>query len=316
MARVGITEQQVIEAAEGLAGSGQAVTVAAVRDALGGTGSYSTINPLLAKWREGSGGGRVGSDIPDMPETIGRAARAFWGAAWKEAQDGIQGEREALDAARRDMNRERQDMTAEITRLEGENTQQAEELDRLRDALDKSEAARRAAEEATNALRVDNARLDERAKAAEAIAQGLRADNARLEERTKTAETRAETLESERRGLAGDVTRLEADNARQAEEVERLRQAAQKAEAERAQEEAARREAEASKQALQVENARLLERATGAEGLGVGLQGELDKLHARFQEVAAKVTAPAAPVPAPARSARPRKQPADKPEAT
>jgi hypothetical protein len=183
MARVGITEQQVIEAAEGLAGSGQAVTVAAVRDALGGTGSYSTINPMLAKWREGSGGNRSGSDIPDMPETIGRAARAFWGAAWKEAQAGIQGERETLDAARRDLARERQDMTAEILRLEGENARQADELERLREAMAKAETARQEAKEAAQALRVENARLDERAKAAEALGVGLQGELDKLHTR-------------------------------------------------------------------------------------------------------------------------------------
>lgn len=308
MARAGISEQQVIEAAEGLAASGQPVTVAAVREALG-SGSFSTINAHLGKWREASGGARPGSDIPDMPEPVGRAARAFWGVAWKEAQAGIQGEREALDAARRDMARERQDMTAEITRLEGENGQQADALDRMREALDKAEAARRAAEEAAQGLRVDNARLDERAKAAEATADTLRADNARLGERTQAAETRADTLEAARLGLAGEVSRLEADNARQAQEVERFRQASEKAEAERLREEAARRQAEEAAQALQVENARLLERATGAETHGAGLQGELDKLHERFQELAAKVT------PAQPSASRARPKPADKPEA-
>ena len=172
MARQGVTEQQVIEAAEGLAASGQPATVSAVREVLG-SGSFTTINAHLAKWREGSGGKGAASDVPDMPEGVGRAARAFWGAAWKEAQDGIQGERETLDAARRDLARERQDMTAEILRLEGENTRQADELDRLREALAKAEAERMDAKETAQALRVENARLDERAKAAETHGAGL-----------------------------------------------------------------------------------------------------------------------------------------------
>ena len=183
MARGGITEQQVIDAAEGLAACGQAVTVAAVREALGGTGSYSTINPLLAKWREGSGGKGAASDVPDMPEGVGRAARAFWGAAWKEAQTSLQGERETLDAARRDLARERQDMTTEILRLEEENTRQADELDRLREALAKAEAERMDAKEAAQALQVENARLDERAKAAEAHGTGLQDELDKLHKR-------------------------------------------------------------------------------------------------------------------------------------
>ena len=166
MARQGITEQQVIEAAEGLAASGQAVTVSTVREALGGTGSFSTINAHLGKWKEG-GGARPVSDVPDMPDPISRAARAFWAVAWKEAQQEVKGEREALDLARRDMERDRRDMAAEIARLEAETATQADELARLRTDLAEQAAAQLRAEEAAQSLRVENARLDERAKAAD-----------------------------------------------------------------------------------------------------------------------------------------------------
>jgi DNA anti-recombination protein RmuC len=181
MARQGISEQQVIEAAEQLAQSGQAVTVAAVREVIG-SGSFSTINAWLAKWKESGDRGRP-LDVPEMPEPVGRAMRQLWAAAWKEAQSGIKAEREALESARRDMERERRDMTAEITRLETEIGTQAEELARLRDQLEAETAARAKLEEAANSLRIENARLDERAKGADSRNEELRRELEQLHAR-------------------------------------------------------------------------------------------------------------------------------------
>jgi uncharacterized coiled-coil protein SlyX len=181
MARLGISEQQVIEAAEELARGGQAATVSAVRGIIG-SGSYSTIQGHLAKWKEG-GANRPPADVPDMPEPVGKAARVLWSVAWQEAQHGVKGEREALDAARRDMERDRHDMTAEIARLEAETTAQAEELDRLRETLGGQAAALAKAGETVNALQVENARLDERAKAAEGLGAELRQELGQLHSR-------------------------------------------------------------------------------------------------------------------------------------
>ncbi len=188
MARQGISEQQVIEAAEQLAQSGQAVTVSAVREVIG-SGSFSTINGYLAKWKDSTDKGKA-ADVPDMPEAVGRAMRHLWGAAWNEAQSGIKAEREGLEAARREMERERRDMAQEIARLEAENAAQGDELARLKEQLTAETAAKTKAEAELNTLRVENARLDERAKAAESRGDELRQElgqlNARLQELAAT----------------------------------------------------------------------------------------------------------------------------------
>lgn len=181
MARQGISEQQVFEAAEQLAQSGQAVTVSAVREVIG-SGSFSTINAFLGKWKE-SGDARKPAEVPDMPEPVGRAMRQLWGVAWKEAQDGIKAEREALEAARRDMERERRDMTNEITRLEAENGTQAEEITRLSERLAEATDTLAEAEKTVGGLKIENARLDERAKAAESRGEELRQELAQLHAR-------------------------------------------------------------------------------------------------------------------------------------
>lgn len=181
MARVGISEQQVIEAAEALLQAGQAVTVSAVREAIG-SGSFSTINGFLAKWKEANAD-RKPTDVPDMPDSVSRAMRQLWASAWKEGQDGIKAEREALEAARRDMDRERRDMSNEIARLEAETAAQAEELAKLTETLTNKTKALESVEQAMNDLKIENARLDERAKAAEVRAGELRDELARLHAR-------------------------------------------------------------------------------------------------------------------------------------
>ena len=181
MARQGISEQQVIEAAEQLAQSGQAVTVSAVREVIG-SGSFSTINGYLAKWKDSTDKGKA-ADVPDMPEAVGRAMRHLWGAAWNEAQSGIKAEREGLEAARREMERERRDMAQEIARLEAENAAQGDELAKVKAQLAVETAARSKAETELNAIKIENARLDERAKAAESRGDELRQELAQLNAR-------------------------------------------------------------------------------------------------------------------------------------
>jgi hypothetical protein len=51
MARPGITREQVFEAANKLKAEGKQITMQRVRDALGETGSFTTISRLLEEWR-------------------------------------------------------------------------------------------------------------------------------------------------------------------------------------------------------------------------------------------------------------------------
>jgi chromosome segregation ATPase len=100
-----------------------------------------------------------------------------------------------LEAARRDMERERRDMAAEIARLEAENAAQAEDVARLSASLEDKAALLDKAEKAETALRIENARLDERSKAAEARAEDLKQELAQLHSRFQ--ELAASRLEGE-----------------------------------------------------------------------------------------------------------------------
>jgi vacuolar-type H+-ATPase subunit I/STV1 len=192
MARAGISQEQVIEAIETLMQAGHPVTVSSVRDHLG-SGSYSTISTHLAKWREANDN-RKTPDYPDMPDNVDKAFRQVWAMAWKNAQETIQAEREALAAARKQMEQEQRDMEAEITRLEAESAAQGDEVKRGAALLSEKEKALSAAQNAINELKIDNARLDERSKSAENRAGELKEELDKLHTRFQEATEKAKKL--------------------------------------------------------------------------------------------------------------------------
>jgi colicin import membrane protein len=159
VARPGITRENVFEAAEALATEGIQPTVKLVRDRIGG--SYSTITPFLATWKEERGGRGV-ANIPDMPESIALASRQVWAAAWKAAQDAVQTEREGLTAARHEMVKERMEMAQEIKELEGKLEVALGERETLTRSLEDERKNHQGAKDELNRFLIENARLEER----------------------------------------------------------------------------------------------------------------------------------------------------------
>jgi hypothetical protein len=120
MARSGVdvTREQVFETALGPRRANP--TVVSVRTRLGG-GSPNTITPLLVVWKA-LHEHRQAATIPTAPEPVEAKAvmRQVWGAAWQEAQAQLEGERDALTAARKEIDKERAEMLAEFGLLDGE----------------------------------------------------------------------------------------------------------------------------------------------------------------------------------------------------
>lgn len=198
MARPGITREQVFETATALAEEGIQPTVKLVRDRIGG--SFSTITPHLATWKDERGGTHVAS-VPDMPEGVASACRTLWVTAWKSGQDAIQTERDGLTSARRDMERERVELTREIADLETRLDAVETERDTLAQKTAEAEQARTVAFDEVSKLRVENARLEERVANTEKRAEELRAQVERLEgELTRLAERKQDKLEDSAKG--------------------------------------------------------------------------------------------------------------------
>ena len=185
MARQGISREQIFEAAAALQAEGTPATVQAVRARIG-TGSYTTISRHLDEWRK-EHAGQAPANIPEMPEKVLGAFQQVWATAAKAAQDEVDTQRQALEAMRREIAKAQADMVAEIQRLEQALEETGRKVDELEKALDAERQGRADALEQVTALRIENARLDERAKAAEGRAVEFKAQLEGLQARIAKA---------------------------------------------------------------------------------------------------------------------------------
>jgi chromosome segregation ATPase len=306
MGRPGITKEQVWEAADALVQEGLTPTVKAVRERVGG--SFSTVTPYLAEWREANEG-RQAAEMPALPEAVTQASRQIWVAALRSAQESVETERQALDAARREMMRERQEMAEEIARLE-----RAVEAARAETAT--TGKARLEAEAAGTALRIENTRLEERAGGAEREREAARTEVARLGKALRETGQEAAGLRAEKARLEEQVAQTEPHHRQASETILRLEKAADATKVEReklsATLEAARQahtEGEAARSALRVENARLTERVTNVTTRTDELRAQVDALENRLAQLAGE--RPTKPVPSTTKATKTtaRKQP-------
>ncbi len=208
MPRSGVTREQVFETAEALVLEGQNPTVMAVRTRLGG-GSPNTITPLLAEWRA-LNETRQAQAMPPPPEPVETVMRQVWGTAWKAAQAKLEGEREALGAARKEMEKERAEMLAEIARMDSELETAREGVRHGAEAL---EGERRAHEQTKSDAREARALAEEREKriaAQETELQELRGQIEMLRIETATLTERAAHADE----LRGMVKSLQAGQGR------------------------------------------------------------------------------------------------------
>jgi chromosome segregation ATPase len=298
MARPGVTREQVYGAADALVLEGQAPTVVAVRTKLGG-GSPNTITPYLAEWKEAHETKRADT-LPPLPEPVEGAMRQVWGSAWKGAQEQLEGEREALVTARKDIEKERAEMLAEISRLDtaleqaqGETRKTAEDLESERRAHDQTKAEVREAravaaerdkriEDQTRELAEVRRQLSDASGKASRLEAGVAharqdLETARASARQE-ADTRAEAVRERDRALS--------DNERLLAELEAVRETAkqaktaldlsgkkvQKLEASIEEEREARAAAERALSELRVEAATLTERAAHVDELRAMLE--------------------------------------------
>ena len=111
---MGITKDQIWEAADQLHRLGQTPTLAAVREMLGETGSFSTIAPAMADWRALQTK-TAGAKMP-IPEAFSarmrQQAEHVWADALGVADELVSSERDALRSARKELEAERAEMAS------------------------------------------------------------------------------------------------------------------------------------------------------------------------------------------------------------
>lgn len=141
------TQEQVFEAADRLAASGQEVTPTALRKELGG-GSLTTIYRHLDAW----GAARTAAPAPvliAMPEAVKLMFEQIWQGAANEAGKEIAAIREKADAEIKAAKRDLEEAVSAIGVLEAEQEVEADKLDALEATLaGEREAARQAATDA------------------------------------------------------------------------------------------------------------------------------------------------------------------------
>ncbi|CAD7857004.1 MAG: Tn4651 auxiliary cointegrate resolution protein T [Olavius algarvensis Gamma 1 endosymbiont] len=133
MPRPGITREQVFEAAEHLTQADHNPTVLAIRAHLG-SGSPNTIGPHLADWKAQHDTAQAEA-VPPLPEPIETAMQQVWGLAVRQAQDQLQGERQALNVVRKEIGQERAELSAEIEHLDAAVEQAQSEVRKAVEAL-------------------------------------------------------------------------------------------------------------------------------------------------------------------------------------
>jgi chromosome segregation ATPase len=153
-------QQRIFEICNKLAGQGIKPTLERVRNELG-SGSFSTINPILKQWKETRETSDSSSaiDLPTDITAIGLKATALiWKAANDHCADLVKAVRHEAEQLVEQEQTERDEALTEIKRLESENerladklTQQSELLDELKIKAALSEKA----DETINALRVE-----------------------------------------------------------------------------------------------------------------------------------------------------------------
>lgn len=170
-----VTPETVAQAAEAILARGESVTNQSVKTFIG-SGSMSTIAPLVAAWKSGQNEAAILADV-DVPDAVAARiedlGRVIWKAALAEASVG-------QDALRRDL-------VAARTEVE---TVRAELIGFLRDAEEERDQARDLVQEATEqieglqrdltAMQLENTKLGERlsGKARETIAAETARDEA------------------------------------------------------------------------------------------------------------------------------------------
>lgn len=156
-----ITSDQIINAADELQSLGKTPTLAAVRERLGTRGSFSTIAPIMAKWRARQA--ESASAKVAIPEAFAARMRGqaehVWADALGVAEEVVSSERDALRAARRDLETERAEMASLLDQSEGRLAEAQARLDELESRVtDLAEDVATAKVE----LAAAHARLDER----------------------------------------------------------------------------------------------------------------------------------------------------------
>ena len=138
-----IDQNQVNAAADALAARNERVTIASVRDELGG-GSFTTLSPWVKAWKEQHiAEAAAAEELPEEAQRAGEAAaRSIWAAARADAAERIELIQANADQRIADAETGTAEALAEVQRLEKTVEAREAEYQTLEQTLDGARAAR------------------------------------------------------------------------------------------------------------------------------------------------------------------------------
>lgn len=211
MARAGILYSDVAKAATKLIEDGKNPTVDSVRDALGGTGSKSTIAPFLKRWKAEHQGEIAQAEV-GLPPSLLAAVKGLHQHMQAEYTEQVaQSKQQQTEVLRAATEREQQLRTERDAALAA-NAELAGELASTRKALSRLQESHHAQSVALATAQADNVGLQQRLtdRAAEASALDRQLSLARVQFEHYQQATAAQRAE-ERRGYEQRITRFEQD---------------------------------------------------------------------------------------------------------
>jgi DNA repair exonuclease SbcCD ATPase subunit len=212
-----ITEDQVFKTATYLAENGLPVTVCTLREALGGTGSYTTLSAHLDAWRNRNGPGenRLPEVPPEVERVMGAATQSLWHAAANQAQRAVDEIKQIAQQQVAQQEAELAEARQEIVRLEHDAGVGHAALGQARREIEDLYEQLAVARGELTLLQERTHQQDERLREHQAQLMWLQADAERERKATAKAQKDAEELR-----LTLSATREDAQEARR--EIARL----------------------------------------------------------------------------------------------
>lgn len=211
MARPGITYFQVAQAATKLVADGRNPTVDTVREALGSTGSKSTIAPFLKRWKA-EHQEAVADAEAGLPATLLHAVKGLYEHLQSDVAQKLETAKQKHDAALQAAAEQEERLRAELGALTSANAALSADLSRTRDALAQLQQAHQAQSLVLSATQAENTglqqRLSDRATEVSALNHQLSQTRAQFEHYQEAA---AAQRTEERQATEQRIARLEQD---------------------------------------------------------------------------------------------------------
>ena len=157
MGRTGVTYEDVSRAAKALLARGEDITIINVREELGKTGSFSTIQAHLTAWRAEQQATRITTE--DLPQALEDAFRRCIGELWQTSQHIVQADIEHL---RKAAHRASEELGRDLSEACAAYDQQSAELARLREQFALTAHERDQASQSASTLAAEKAELERR----------------------------------------------------------------------------------------------------------------------------------------------------------